>query len=178
MKQFSHLHKTVFSALFLALCLVLPFLTGQIPKLGAMLCPMHLPVLFCGYLCGGAWGALVGFSAPLLRAVILGMPPLFPTAVCMAAELCAYGAFSGLLHRALPKRGACTYLSLVLSMLLGRAVWGLSMLLCMSAVGEGFTLAAFLAGAFTGSLPGILLQLLLVPPVVMFLTGQKTVSEV
>ena len=49
-----------------------------------MLLPMHLPTLLCGFLCGGPWGAAVGFLAPLMRSAILGMPPPFPTAVAMA----------------------------------------------------------------------------------------------
>ncbi|MBE6629112.1 MAG: ECF transporter S component, partial [Ruminococcaceae bacterium] len=73
--------KMVLAALFLAMAYVLPFLTGQIPEIGAMLCPMHIPVLLCGFLCGWPWGLAVGFVAPLLRSLTLGMPPLFPTAL-------------------------------------------------------------------------------------------------
>lgn len=65
------------SALFLALGLVLPIFTGQIPQIGSMLLPMHIPVFLCGLICGGPWGALVGLILPLLRSVLFGMPPLF-----------------------------------------------------------------------------------------------------
>ena len=82
----TNLVKMILSALCLALAYVLPFLTGQIPEIGAMLCPLHIPVLLCGFVCGPAWGAAVGFIAPLLRSLTLGMPPLFPTAVCMAVS--------------------------------------------------------------------------------------------
>ena len=88
--------KMVLSALFLALCLVLPFLTMQVPQIGNMLCPMHLPVLLCGFICGSPWGMAVGFVAPLLRSVWLGMPPIY-TAIGMAFEMAAYGAAAGLL---------------------------------------------------------------------------------
>ena len=77
--------------MFLALAYVMPFLTGQIPQVGSMLCPMHIPVLLCGFFCGAPWGLAVGFVAPLLRSFTLGMPPMFPTAFCMAFELAAYG---------------------------------------------------------------------------------------
>ena len=83
MKKRVSVIELVLGALFLALALVLPFLTGQIPEIGSMLCPMHLPVLICGFVCGWPWGLAVGFIAPLLRSLTLGMPPLFPTAICM-----------------------------------------------------------------------------------------------
>ena len=94
--------KITLSGMFLGLALVLPFLTGQIPEIGSMLCPMHIPVLLCGYLCGGTWGLIVGLMAPLLRSMIFGMPPMFPTAVCMAFELAIYGLSAGVLYRMLP----------------------------------------------------------------------------
>ena len=83
------------SAMLLALALVLPFLTGQIPEIGSMLLPMHIPVLLCGFLCGWQWGLIVGFIAPLLRSVLFGMPPMVNVAIPMAFELAAYGAFAG-----------------------------------------------------------------------------------
>ena len=167
MKNTNRLTKMILGALCLALAYVLPFLTGQIPKIGSMLCPMHLPVLLCGFLCGWPWAPAVGLIAPLFRSLTLGMPPLFPTALCMALELCAYGAISGLLYRVLPKKKAYIYVALLGAMLAGRAVWGLAMFICLGASGGAFTFAAFLAGAFTNALPGIALQIVLIPPLVM-----------
>ena len=92
------------SGMFLALAYVLPFLTGQIPEIGSMLCPMHIPVLLCGFVCGAPYGLVVGFIAPMLRSLTLGMPPLFSTATAMAFELAVYGLVAGLLYKALPKR--------------------------------------------------------------------------
>ena len=105
--------KLVYSALCLALCMVLPFLTGQIPEIGSALSPMHIPVLLCGFICGGPWGMVVGLTAPLLRFALFGMPPLFPTGLAMAFELAAYGLFSGLLYKWLPKRTATSTLRLL-----------------------------------------------------------------
>ena len=167
MNRHDPLFKMVLAAIFLALAFVLPFFTGQIPEIGALLCPMHLPVLLCGFVCGPWWGLAVGFVAPLLRSLSLGMPPFFPTAVCMALELAAYGVTAGLLRRVLPRGKGYLYVSLLGSMLLGRAVWGLAMLLCAGLRGEAFTFAAFFAGAVTDALPGILLQLVFIPPIVM-----------
>lgn len=165
--------KMILSALFLALAYVLPFLTGQIPEVGAMLCPLHIPVLLCGFICGPAWGAAIGFIAPLLRSLTLGMPPLFPTAVCMAFELAVYGLMSGLLYKLLPKKKPYLYVSLLAAMLAGRIVWGAAMYICLAASGGSFTLAAFIAGAFTNAIPGIVVQIVLVPILVMVIDKNK-----
>ena len=163
MKKHENLQKTVFAAMFLALAFVLPFLTGQIREIGSMLCPMHVPVLLCGFILGPLWGGAVGFSAPLLRSVTLGMPMLFPAAVCMAFELATYGAVAGLAYRLLRGKKFCTYSALFAAMGTGRLVWGLAMLLCMGLRGSRFTFSAFLAGAFTNAIPGIIVQIVLIP---------------
>ena len=177
MKNKMKIQKMSFAALFLALALVLPFLTGQIPEVGAMLCPMHLPVLICGFVCGPLWGLTVGFTAPLLRSLTFGMPPLFPTAVCMAVELAAYGAVAGIMQKLLPERKPYIYCSLLVAMAAGRAVWGLAMLLCLGVTGGRFTAAAFLAGAFTNAIPGIIVQIILVPVAVMLLDNKRIFNE-
>ena len=169
MKTRKDLQKLTLSAFFLALAYALPFLTGQIPQIGSMLCPMHIPVLLCGFFCGWSWGLIVGLLAPLFRSVTLGMPPLFPTAVCMAFELAAYGAFSGLLYRLLKKSRLNIYIALILSMIGGRIIWGIAMLFCMGVSGGTFTIAAFIAGAFTNAIPGIIVQIVLIPILVMAL---------
>lgn len=156
------------AAVCLALCLVLPFLTGQIPQVGAALSPMHLPVLLCGYLCGGPAAALVGFVAPLFRHLLFGMPP-FPTCLSMAFELAAYGFFSGLFYRLLPKNTGNLYVSLLGAMLAGRLVWGAAQAVIFGLTGKDFTLALFWAGAFANAVPGILCQILLIPILVMAL---------
>ena len=171
------LHKMVLAALFLALAYVMPFLTGQIPDIGSMLCPMHLPVLLCGFICGWPLGLLVGFVAPLLRSLTLAMPPLFPTAVCMAFELAAYGAVAGLSRRLLPKKKPYIYCSLLVAMIVGRLVWGASMLVCTGIQGTDFTLSAFLAGAILNALPGIVLQIVLIPVLVMVLEHPKVLHR-
>lgn len=168
--------KMILSALFLALAYVMPFLTGQIPEIGAMLCPLHIPVLLCGFICGWPYGLAVGFTAPLLRSFTLAMPPLFPTAVCMAFELAAYGFVAGLLHKKLPGKKPFIYVSLLSAMLVGRLVWGAAMLVCMGINGGSFTLAAFFAGAFVNAIPGIIVQLVLIPVLVMVLDNSKVLN--
>jgi len=165
--------KLTYAGVCLALCLVLPFLTGQIPQIGSKLLPMHIPVLLCGFLCGPMWGLAVGALAPLLRSLLFGMPPLFPTATAMAFELAAYGLLSGLFYRILPKKTPYLYVSLIVAMIGGRLVWGLVMAILMGATGKGFTLTAFWTGAFANAWPGIVLQLVLIPPVVAALKKAK-----
>lgn len=165
--------KMVSSALYLALALVLPFLTGQIPEIGSMLCPMHLPALLCGFMCGWPWGLAVGLISPLLRSVIFGMPPMFPTAVSMAFEMTVYGAVSGLLYRLLPKKKGYIYVSLIAAMVAGRLVWGLVRFLIAGLQSSTFPASAFLAGAVTTAVPGIIVQIVLVPLLVMTMEKAK-----
>ena len=157
--------KLVYSAMCLALCLVLPFLTGQIPQVGSMLLPMHIPVLLCGFLCGGGWGAAVGFTAPLLRHLLFGMPPM-PGCISMAFELATYGLVVGLLHKKMGKSMKGVYVSLICAMVVGRLVWGAAQMAIMGLNGGSFPFSAFVAGAFTSAIPGIVLQLVLIPVLV------------
>ena len=161
--------KITLSAMFLALALVMPFLTGQIPQMGSMLCPMHIPVLLCGFFCGGPWGLIVGLLAPMLRSVIFGMPPMFPTAVCMAVELATYGLVAGTLHNKLPRVKWNVFASLITAMLVGRVVWGVAMLLCMGLDTTKFGFTAFITASVINAVPGIIVQLVLIPVIVMSL---------
>ena len=163
--------KMVLSALFLAVAYVLPYFTGNIPQIGSMLLPMHLPTILCGFLCGAPWGAAVGFIAPLMRSAILGMPYMYPTAVTMAFEMAVYGFVSGFLYRRLSKNLPGIYVALISAMILGRIVWGAVMAILLLN-GGGFTVAAFIAGAFTNAIPGIILQLIAIPAIVIALKKQ------
>ena len=175
-KRNDKLLRMILSALFLALAYIMPFLTGQIPEVGSMLCPMHIPVLLCGFICGWPWGLAVGFIAPLFRSLTLGMPPLFPTAICMAFELATYGAIAGVMHKLLPGKKPYIYCSLITAMIVGRLVWGVMMLLCLGTKGSAFTLAAFFAGAITNAIPGIIAQIILIPLLVMALDNPKVLK--
>lgn len=175
MKNRKNILRLTISALCLALSYVLPFITLSSPQLGQMLLLMHIPVLLCGFLCGWQWGLGVGFIAPLLRSLTLGAPVLFPSALCMAFELATYGAVAGLMHKLLPRKKPYIYLSLVISMLSGRVVWGIAMAICLSG-GNGFTFGAFISGAITGAIPGIIIQILLVPILVMALDNKRVLK--
>lgn len=163
------LHNLLYAALCLALCLVLPFLTGQLQSLGNALCPMHIPVLLAGFLCGPWWAMALGLIAPLLRFMLFGMPPIYPIGAAMAVELGVYGLTSGLLYQTLPKNTKNIYLSLMAAMLSGRIVWGAVRAVMSGVSGAGFTWAAFWAGAFAEAIPGIVLQIVLIPLLVLAL---------
>ncbi len=160
----------VLAAFFLALALILPFISGQVQQLGNALCPMHFPVLLCGFFCGPWYGLAVGLVAPLLRFVMFGMPPIMPVGVAMCIELAAYGAVSGLLYRVLPRKKIFIYVSLIAAMIIGRILWGAVRTILYGLGQSEFGWAAFIAGAFTTAIPGIIIQLILIPVLVIVLT--------
>ena len=159
--------KMTYAALYLAIAMVLPFITGQIPEIGSMLCPMHIPALLCGFMCGWPWGIAVGLAAPILRSVVFGMPAMFPGAVAMAFELAVYGGTAGLLYRLLRGKKGAVYAVLVISMIAGRIVWGIVRVILAGLSGNSFTWALFIAGAVTNAIPGIILHIVLIPVLVM-----------
>ena len=176
--QKAQIRRLTYSAICLALCLVLPFLTGQIPQIGSALCPMHLPVLLAGFLCGPVWAGAVGAIAPLLRSLLTGgYPPLFPTAIAMTFELCTYGLVSGLVWKAGRKTTAHIYRALLIAMIAGRIVWGIVTAILLGMGESPFTWAAFWASGFANAVPGIVLQLILIPLLVFALRKAKLTGE-
>lgn len=165
-RSHSQIRDLTFSALFLALALLLPFLTGQIPQIGALLSPMHIPAFLAGYLCGPFWGAVVGVAAPLLRSLLFSMPPLM-TAIPMSVELAVYAVLAGILYRVLPKKTGWLYGSLLLSMIGGRVVYSVVQMAMLGLQGKDFTPWLIFANTVTGTWAGILVQFVLVPPLVV-----------
>ncbi|MBP3692277.1 MAG: ECF transporter S component [Clostridia bacterium] len=165
MKKSMQIKKMTVSALFLAIALLLPLLFLQTKALGVALSPMHLPVFLCGFICGWPWGLVVGLIAPLLRNLIFGMPEI-TSAIGMACELAAYGAVSGLLYKLLPKKIGYTYLTLVAAMVLGRGAAVIAKLVIYGLQGNTFSFAAYFSGSVVTSVPGIILQLVLIPIII------------
>jgi len=141
-----------------------------------MLLPMHIPVLVCGYVCGWQWGLAVGFVVPLLRSAMFGMPPMMPTAAAMAFELAAYGAVTGILNRVLPDKEAFVYVSLAGAMIAGRLVWGIVSIPLYGVAGKAFSWQIFMGGALLNAVPGIILQLVLIPVIIMSLKRAKVME--
>lgn len=158
--------KITLSAFFISLGLILPFLSGQIQGLGMMLTPMHFPILIGGIVCGEAAGLMIGIITPLLRSVLFQMPIMFPSAFAMAFELGAYGWFFAYFYKKLKVYPLGIYIALISAMLCGRLIWGLVMTLIMNLQGNPYTMSMFINGAVLNSIPGILLQLLLIPMIV------------
>ena len=162
----NRIRKIVLAGLMMALGIILPFVTGQIPQIGSMLLPMHIPVLLCGFICGWKYGLVVGAIVPLLRSMMFGMPPMM-TAIAMAFELAAYGCVTGFLYKNLPGKKVKLYISLISAMILGRIVWGMVSLVIYGVTNAVFTWQIFIGGALLNAIPGIIVQLIVVPVLVM-----------
>lgn len=172
----NNVKKLAVTAMLFAVGMVLPFFIGQIPAIGKMLLPMHIPVLLCGFIVGWQYGALIGFLLPIVRGLVFGMPPLYPNAVAMAFEMAAYGFVSGYLYS--HARWQCTkmlYISLVTAMLAGRLVWAFAEAILLGIGGNTFTWEMFAAGAFLNAIPGIIVQLVLIPLIMVALRRAKVV---
>lgn len=169
--------KLTFSGLCLALCMVLPFITGQIPTIGNVLSPMHIPVLICGFWCGPLYGISVGFIAPYLRFLLFGMPKLVPSAIGMSFELATYGFMTGLLFRKLKRNTFNIYVSLITSMFVGRIVWGIARFVIAQVMELKFPLSVFIADGFVKAIPGIILHIIIIPLVVRYLIKQNAILD-
>ena len=172
-KTRSRTHQLVLAALFLALAFVLPMITGHVPQIGNMLCPMHFPVLLAGFVLGGPWGLALGLIAPLLRSVLFGMPPMYPIAISMAFELATYGLVSGLVWHRVKHTLPMMYAALVSAMVAGRLVWGAVRFVLAGLSGTAFPFSAFLSGALLTAVPGIIAQLILIPLILSALQKAK-----
>lgn len=163
------------AALCLALGVLLPQLFHAIPNAGSIFLPMHLPVLLCGLICGWKYGLLCGILCPILSSLLTGMPPamILPGMVC---ELAVYGLVSGLLFARMHTGSQVkdVYAALLPAMLLGRLFAGLMNGLIFRA-GQ-YTFQVFLAGSFVTALPGILMQLALIPALMVALKKTKVIE--
>lgn len=158
--------RLILSALFLTLGVVLPLFTSQVKEIGDTLLPMHIPVMLCGLICGAKYGFTVGFMLPLVRAILFSMPPLYPNAIWMAFELATYGLVIGMLYwHSHSKTTLRLYICLITAMLAGRIVWGIAKTILLGLGGKAFTFQAFLIGGFLDAIPGIILQLILIPSI-------------
>lgn len=172
------IQKMVETALCVAIGLTLPLALHSIPSAGSIFLPMHIPILLCGLLCGWSWGLACGVITPVLSSLIFGMPP---TAILpgMVLELAIYGLMTGLLYHKLKLN---LYVSLILSMLLGRIASGLMHAVVFLSGGSEYSFAIFFNTLFVKGLPGMIIQIILIPILVIALQkanlAQKPVARV
>jgi thiamine transporter ThiT len=165
--------------LFTALCIAIGLILSQVVKMipipypGAVLLPMHIPVLICGFLCGWAYGAISGLMLPLIAFVLTGMPPIFPTGLSMTLELATYGAFTALLYRFTKGK---VVISLIGAMICGRAVMAAANTILFSFTDNVYGWSLFISSAFLTALPGIIIQFILIPLIVLSLKRAKLIA--
>jgi len=167
----------VLSGLFIALGLYMPFLVAQIPSLGSRLLPMHIPVLISGFVLGWPYGLIIGLLTPIFRSFLFGMPPMVPTALAMSFELATYGALTGLMYKLLPKKNIFTLVTLLLAMIGGRIVWGTASYFIFGLSGRAFTWQLFVTSGFLNAIPGIILQIAMIPALILALRRARVIHN-
>lgn len=154
---------SVKAALLLACAVLIPTAFHYLRLAGQIFLPMHIPVLIAGFMVPWKYAALCGFLAPALSFLITSMPPM-PSGIVMMFELGVYGALASILYR---KFRINIYLSLVITMLAGRFVSILgNFILANLFLGTAFELMKFINTLFVIALPGIIIQLIIVPVIV------------
>ena len=171
--QLSSVKKLSFTAVCAALCLVLPMAFHSIPNAGTVFLPMHIPVLLCGLICGWPFGLVCGIIGPFLSSIITGMPPaaMLPS---MMVECAAYGCVTGLMMK-LVRTGKTLpdlYISMITAMVLGRVVSGLAKSLIFA---PGTAPFAWVTTSLVAGIPGICIQLILMPMVIFALTRARLI---
>ena len=163
--------KLIYTAICISLGLLLP-MVGKIPgaNLGAILLPMHIPVLLAGFLCGVPYATFCGMILPILNYVLTGRPPIFPTGISMMLELGSYGCITAVLY---PVTKGRVYISLIGAMLGGRIVMGIANTILWGMQGDTYGFSVFLTSAFVKALPGIAIQLIIIPIILYALKKAK-----
>lgn len=164
--------KIVLAGLFTALGIILPIAFHTFSISGSIFLPMHIPVLLTGLLCGWNLGLIVGFIVPILSSIMTGMPPLYPVALAMAFELATYGTVIGLVSKK-----ANVIVSLIVSMICGRVALGIANVILLGLTGKSYAWSMFISGAFITALPGIIIQLILVPAIYMLFKKSGYIEE-
>ena len=169
--KMTYAKKIVYTAVCVALCVVLPMAFHAVNNAGQIFLPMHIPVLLCGLMCGWPFGFICGVLGPVLSSLLTGMPPaaMLPS---MAIECAAYGCITGLMMQFVntKKPLADLYISMVTAMVLGRVLAGLVKSFILS---PGTAPFAWVTTSLVAGIPGIIIQLILIPLVVISLTKAK-----
>lgn len=174
MSKMSNVKRSIITAVCIALCVVLPMAFHSVQNAGSIFLPMHIPVLLCGLICGWPFGLLCGLAGPLLSSLITGMPPMgyLPA---MLIELAVYGLVSGLMMQLVrtKKVYADLDISLVIALLAGRIIAGIAKALIFAA--GSYSMTAWVTSYFVTSLPGLAIQLVLIPSIVFALMKARLI---
>ncbi len=173
--KITYTKRIVLTAACIALCVVLPMAFHAFPNGGSVFLPMHIPVLLCGLMCSWPFGFLCGLLGPLLSSLITGMPPaaFLPP---MMVECAVYGAVTGLMMLLVRTRHSFLdlYISMLTAMIAGRVVAGLAKALIFT---PGVSPFAWVTTSLVEGIPGIAIQLVLIPLVVSALIRAKLLPE-
>lgn len=152
----------VLTALFVALGVVLPQAFHAIPNAGSIFLPMHIPVLIAGFATGPVYGLICGILTPVLSHLIFSMPPA-PVLPGMLCELAMYGLMTGLLNKfvKIENNLVKNYVVLIGAMLCGRITYGILNALIFKA--GSYSMQAWISAALITAIPGIIIQLVLIP---------------
>lgn len=171
----SYVKKLVFTAVCAALCVVLPMAFHAVQNAGMIFLPMHIPVLLCGLMCGWPFGLISGLLGPVLSSLLTGMPPaaMLPS---MMVECAAYGCVTGLMMKVVhtKKSFADLYISMVTAMIAGRVLAGFAKALIFA---PGTLPFAWVTTSLITGIPGIVIQLILIPLVIFTLTRAKLLPQ-
>lgn len=166
MRNKNYVKDLILTAFFIAMGIILPMAFHYFGGTGPVFLPMHIPVLLCGFVCGWKYGLIAGIITPLLSSILTGMPPIFPIGAGMVCELAVYGLLCGLLYKSFKRN---VYLSLIISMIGGRMISGIANMIFFGIAGKPYGLSVFLTGAFVTSIPGIVIQIIFIPIIIIAL---------
>ncbi len=169
--KLTYVKKLVYTAACTALCVVLPMAFHAVQNAGQVFLPMHIPVLLCGLMCGWPFGFICGLLGPALSCLLTAMPPI-AMLPGMMVECAAYGCVTGLMmcwvHTKCPMLDL--YISMLTAMTVGRVLSGLAKSLIFS---PGTAPFAWVTTSLVAGIPGIVIQLVLIPLVVYGLTKAR-----
>lgn len=173
MKPESNIKRLVIAGLLLALGVVIPMIFHSTGIMGTVFLPMHIPVLIGGFLLPPYLALFLGMLTPLINSLVTGMPPMFPMAIIMTFELGIYGFVASLLYRKLKMP---SIISLILSMIAGRIMAGLVVFILATFFSLQMEPMSFIIAGVTTGIPGIIIQIILIPSLIHSIVRYTTIN--
>jgi hypothetical protein len=174
MKNNNSVREMVMSGLFITMGLVFP-VVFHFFGLGSTFLPMHILVLLAGFMLSMPYAVAVGAITPFISSIITGMPPIFPIMPYMVFELATYAALASILSR---KMRLNAYVALIGSMIAGRIVAGVVVGIMVLLFGVKLSSPfIFIGSAVVTGIPGIIIQLVFVPPMTILLKRTNLIGN-